>query len=333
MNSLSNFTGRNRAFSRHLVVLGLTIAGLGVLTAADWAVTERPNSTGPGREVAVQHQGGLVARFIYGEGQSKPFLHLYGEEGELLTNAGLDADGKPAGQFPHHRGLFIGWKNSSNLGNYDHWHMGGGARMEVVELEKLDGMEKAATIVARIGWLAPKADAQGNNVVLSERRTMVISRPRPKQTQVDLHTALSAGREVRLAGDLQHSGVHFRANNEVNARKNETSYLYEPDNVVKGDNLRWARLLFPIGERWYAVQQMNAPQNPVEELSMRNYGRFGYFFKTTIPKGEALELDYRFLIEAVEAPDQGAKVSPDQSAAARRLSETRYGEFSKALTK
>ncbi|MDE0840467.1 MAG: hypothetical protein OSB41_15645, partial [Kiritimatiellae bacterium] len=48
------------------------------------------------------------AHFVFGEGQKKPFLHVYGKEGELLTNPGVGPDGKDTGRYPHHRGIYIG---------------------------------------------------------------------------------------------------------------------------------------------------------------------------------------------------------------------------------
>jgi hypothetical protein len=43
---------------------------------------------------------------------------------------------------------------------------------------------------------------------------------------------------------------------------------------------------------------MNAPTNPKGTVhsAYRDYGRFGAFFEKEIKKGDALELDYGFLI-------------------------------------
>jgi hypothetical protein len=121
--------------------------------------------------------------------------------------------------------------------------------------------------------------------------------------------------------------VHFRANGEVYDRKRETSYLQEPAGVVKGPNLNWCRLLFPQGDQWYSVLALNDPDNPVEELSMRDYGRFGYFFKRPLQKDEFLPLHYRFVIAPSEKPAQGRDLAPEQAAAARRVSQELYRQF------
>src|SRR3954464_2941982 len=66
-----------------------------------WKIEEGANSGGPGNKVEVKGGGKLGVRLIYGPGKLKPYLHVFGEDGELLTNGGLDAQGKPTGQFPH----------------------------------------------------------------------------------------------------------------------------------------------------------------------------------------------------------------------------------------
>jgi hypothetical protein len=76
---------------------------------------------------------------------------------------------------------------------------------------------------------------------------------------------------------------------------------------------------------------MNAPSNPVQELSMRDYGRFGYFFKRALQKGEALELRYRFVIEETEAPARGNKPSDEQEKQWKTLAQERYKAFVKSL--
>ena len=71
---------------------------------------------------------------MFGEGQKKPFLHVYGaKEGELLTNPGVGPDGKDTGQFPHHRGIYIGWRIISGGGTFDLWHIHKGEIMRVKE--------------------------------------------------------------------------------------------------------------------------------------------------------------------------------------------------------
>jgi hypothetical protein len=305
---------------------------------AAWTLTEAANPLGPGKAVDVKRDGKLVARLVHGEGQMKPYLHVFGEEGELLTNSGLDASGKPVGLFPHHRGLFIGWNRmASDLGGpFDLWHLNNGGKMELVKLEKLDANADAATIVATIEWRGGKKDANGSDLLLTETRTLVLARPEGKRTQIDARFALRAARELTLGGDLQHAGVHFRAGNEVAERKAQTSYLWEPDLPGPGGkaaskDLKWCRLLFPMGPHWYTALQLNPPANPVEELSWRDYGRFGFFSKQSLKKNETRTLDYRFIIERVEPPGDKSKQSPEQIAASRAACQAQYDAYVKAL--
>lgn len=261
---------------------------------AGWKVVPADNPDGLGKAIDVRDGDRLVARFVHGEGQIKPYLHVFGDNGELLTNAGADKNGKGTGAFPHHRGIFIGWKVESELGTNDLWHMTRGCKMEVATIEQAIGGNDSAKIIATILWKSAQS-TNGSDVLITERRELIVSRP-ANQTQVDATFVLAPARNLRLTGDLQHSGVHFRASNEVNGRQSETSYLTSPEGKAKGNDLKWCRLSFPIGTNLYSALQLNHPANPVEELSTRKYGRFGYFFKRNLTKGEPLTLKYRFLV-------------------------------------
>ena len=336
---------------KSIVLAVCTLAAMPSL-AADWTLADGPNTGAPGRKVDVKQGDRLVARLIYGEGQFKPYLHVFGEAGELLTNAGLDESGKATGQFPHHRGIFIGWnKITSDLGSHDLWHFNNGGHMVVKKFDQLEGGRDSAKIVATIEWRAGKKDGplDASEPLLTETRTLVISRPEGKRTQVDAHFKLVAARDLNLGGDLQHAGIHFRASNEVSTRNKESAYVTEKDWVVgapkkgkdgketpgakdpaKGD-LKWVRMTFPIGERWYAASEFNPPGNPVEELSWRDYGRFGFFFKKDLKKDQTLSVDYRFIIEPADAPAEKGKLSADQVAKARTEAKARHEAAAKSL--
>ena len=320
------------------LIAGLAFVAAGSLARADWKVVEHSNPLGPGKAVDVLYDGKSVARLVHGEGQIKPFLHIFGSGGELVTNPGLDRKGNGAGLFNHHRGIFIGWNRiSSELGQYDMWHKGGpgNGRYDIVKFENTMTND-SASIVANIKWRATQKDANGSDVMISERRTFKVSRPGGKYTQVDASFEMKARRDISLGGDLQHAGVHFRAHTEVARRNKETSYLWEPPNAagkdkVIDDNHQWARLLFPIGKRWYTAQEMTAPANGVKELSWRDYGRFGYFLPRQLKKGEPFNLKFRFAIEEVDAPANAPKQSDEQVKVSHRLCTKRYETFLKSL--
>lgn len=304
-------------------------ASLKPLTAsAAWEVVDGANSALPGRKVDFLQDGVLRAQFIYGEGQLKPYLRVQGEEGDCLNR--WDEKQK----FPHHRGIFIGWKAiTSDLGKpYDLWHLNNGGTMTVAKLESLKGGADSGTLVATIEWRGGNADAAGSNLLLVETRTLTVSRPANATTQVDAMFALKAARDITLGGDLQHAGIHFRASASVLEGTKDTAYVWEPDlegngGKVVSKDLKWARLTFPIGSRWYHATQLNAPANPTEQLSWRDYGRFGFFFSRPVKKDETLALRYRFLTEL--ATGIAAKPTDEDRATFRKAAQAQYEAFVK----
>lgn len=311
---------------KHLLS-ALTLVAVISSARADWAAKDDANPDLPGRKVDITQDGVLRARLIYGEGQIKPYLRVQGEEGDGLN------EWSEKQQFPHHRGIYIGWnKIISDLGSFDLWHMNNGGRMTLAKLEKLDAGKDSATIVATIEWHGGKADAAGSDLLLTETRTLTVSRPAAQTTQVDAQFVLKPARDLTLGGDLQHAGIHFRASASVQKDAKDTSYVWDPDapgpgGKVESKEMKWVRFTFPIGGRWYHATELNAPANPVEELSWRDYGRFGFFFKKALKKDEALAVNYRFLTEL--AAGVSAKPTDEQRAALRKAAQAQYEAFVK----
>lgn len=343
-----------RRFSRFTVMAAFATTVASAF-AADWKLTKANNEDLPGQNVTVTQGGKVVARFIYGSGQKMPYLAIYDDQGRLLTNSGLDKAGKTVGIEPHHRGIFIGWQQvKSDLGQTSLWGLGGEksgkgkagapAEMAVAELEQLTTTKDSATIVARIEWRDGSAPS-GKNLLLTEKRTLTISRPAPGvAAQVDATFKLTPARDLSLGGNVQHAGIHMRVSHEVVAHADETSYLWSPENAptagkgysktkvnntgsVVGQDLQWGEFLFPLNGRWYSAVQMNAPKNPVEEFSTREYGRFGFFFNRDLKKGAPLELNYRFLVQNAEVPAQTPKRSAPQQAKVRAEADAAYAKF------
>jgi hypothetical protein len=350
------YSARPRILSR-LAALGAFAAAAASMAAADWKLTKGNNEDLPGQNVTVTQDGKVVARLIYGAGQKMPYLAIYDDQGKLLTNAGLDKSGKTLGIEPHHRGIFIGWQQvKSDLGQTSLWGLGGEksgwskgkagapAEMELVDLEQLTTTKDSATIVARIEWRDGSAPS-GKNLLLTEKRTLKISRPAAGvAAQVDATFKLTPARDLSLGGNVQHAGIHMRVSHEVVAHADETSYLWSPENAptagkgysktnvnntgsVVGKDLKWGEFLFPLHGRWYSAVQMNAPKNPVEEFSTREYGRFGFFFNKDLKKGAPLEVSYRFLVQNAESPAQAPKRSAAQKAKVRAEADAAYAKF------
>lgn len=278
----------------------------------------------------ILENGEPAAEFVYGSEELKPYLHVFGEHGERLT------EWSPEQRFPHHRGIFIGWNRvQSELGSYDLWHLRNGGRMKVAEITEKEAGENEASFTAAIEWHGGKKDEAGSSLLIREERRFTISRPAEGRTRVDVWFELTAARDLRLNGDLQHSGIHFRAAREVSEREEETSYVWAPPlpgrgGKVESRELKWARLIFPLGENWYSATELNAPGNPVEELSWRDYGRFGFFFKKELEEGETLKLRYRFVTEPVEPPE-GKRHSGEELQEQREEGAALYEEFVEEL--
>ncbi|GIT05808.1 MAG: hypothetical protein CM1200mP29_12190 [Verrucomicrobiota bacterium] len=99
------------------LIAGLAFVATVSLARADWKVVEHfPNPLGPGKAVDVLHDGNRSPGLFPGEGQIKPFLHIFGSGGELVTNPGLDRKGNGAGLFNHHRGSL-----SAGIGFHLNW--------------------------------------------------------------------------------------------------------------------------------------------------------------------------------------------------------------------
>ncbi len=285
------------------------LAGLLVVTVAGaWTVEDRANDELPGRIIDIRHEGTRVAGFIYGEGQAKTYLSIYDSEGQRLSNPGLHPDGRTRGRFPHHRGLFIGWNQiRSDLGSDDLWHLRHDERMALEAIKKQEATPDGVTLELLVHWYSADRDDDLDGLLIAEHRTIQVSRPAGR-TQVDQESRMVAQRDLRLRGDLQHAGVHFRADAGVDDEREHTRYLWDPADLPPGpgrvisDELRWVNFRFPLHGNWYSVTQLDPPENRSTELSWRDYGRFGFFFTDDLDKGETRTVRTRLLFDEMEAP-------------------------------
>lgn len=223
----------------------------------------------------------------------KPFTHVFDFAGEKPITKG------PGGNFTHHRGLFIGWNKTILDGKtYDFWHCNKVIRRHVKylpEQEKTDG--KSATMVSVTEWPTPE-----DKLVVRETQTIIATKPVDGKLQLDLTFKLEApSGPVKLEGDVQHAGFHFRAAEEVHARQKESAYFIQEGATKKGGDVyekcNWVVCQFNLGDKRYAVGHFNDPKNaqPVQ-YSTRAYGRFGAFSKTEIPADQPLTLHYRVIV-------------------------------------
>jgi hypothetical protein len=262
----------------------------------------------PGEALDLLKDGRIVARYMYGYDTSskerreetyKPYLHVFDAAGEKPITKG------PGGSFPHHRGIFVGWNKLTVDGkSYDRWHMKGGDQVHKMFLEqKADA--SGATFTSLIEWAGATAEP-----ILVEERTMRFSpATAPAYVTIDLTTKLKAvGGETVLNGDPEHSGIQFRPAADVKLA--ETVYLLpkESPDPKKDRDYPWFAENFSLGDKRFAVVYLNHPQNPKDTAvsAYRDYGRFGAFFKDTIPANGEKVLKVRFVVGEGELPDAAA---------------------------
>lgn len=271
-----------------------------------WAALEFKDTEG--KHLDVVSGGKVVVRYMYEYDPStkeslhntyKPYLHVFDEEGKGPITKG------PGGQFTHHRGIFIGWSRVKVGGkSYDRWHMKGGSIVHQKFLQK-EVKEGTAVFTSLTHWMDEKEEP-----FLVEERTMTISEGvHGCRVMIDFQSKLTpVNEEVFLNGDPEHAGIQYRPANEVDRKK--TKYLF-PNGVteVKGvKDLPWAAENYTLGDKNYSVVHMNGPKNPKDTVhsAYRDYGRFGAYFKKTIPKGESLTVNYGFLIKDGGLPEVAA---------------------------
>jgi hypothetical protein len=242
----------------------------------------------------------------------KVFHHVYDpRDGKtLLTNGpGLAADKTQL--YPHHRGLFFGFNKISYDGQQcDIWH---GRNHEFQEHEKtllkesspLHGRQRV-----QIGW-----HGRDGKKFAEETRELTAYNL-PGGTMIEFESQLTTDRpKVRLDGDPQHSGFHFRACQEVaHGTKGET-YFLRPDGkgklgetrnwdprTKKGPvNLPWDAMSFVVAGKRYTALYLDHPDNPKEARgSEREYGRIGNYFEYDLTPEKPLKVRYRVWIQEGE---------------------------------
>lgn len=230
---------------------------------------------------------------------SKPIWHLYVPGTDTLLTKGL------GGEYPHHRGLFLGW-NKTVVGDteLDLWHCrSAGQRHAGYNVRRETQSAVRGEMVTATHWLTP-VDAP---VVRDHRSLTFWLRPQtasgdaaPASTMLDVSVELASEAVVALRGDPHHAGFQIRVADEVAQRK-DARYIRPPEAKEGKDDTwtdcRWVVGLFTIGGHDVAVQHMSHPDNPGPLVySTRDYGRFGAFCTPDIRPDEPVRLRYRLLV-------------------------------------
>jgi hypothetical protein len=233
----------------------------------------------------------------------KPYHHVFDPEGDTLITKG------PGGLYTHHRGLFFGFNRVSYNGQAaDVWHCRNGeSQQHVAFLE-----EEAGRVLGRhrvkIEWRGRK-----NDVFAIEERELTAYNT-PGGTLIEFASRVEPTvAEVKLDGDPQHAGFHFRASNEVSANTAKQTYYLRPDG--KGQpgetrnwpgykqhvNLPWNAMSFVIDGQRFTALYLDKPTNPKEaRFSERDYGRFGSYFEYPLTKDHPLAVNYRVWVQRGE---------------------------------
>lgn len=260
---------------------------------ADFELKDTPN-----QHLDVLHNGKVVARYQYAYDNStpeklaetyKPIFHVFSADGSKPITKGA------GGQFTHHRGWFIGWAKIHVQGSQiDRWHMKGGSIIHKKFLsQKADA--KSASFAAQLAWEGTTPEP----VILEERTITVTEAPAPAYVRVEMLSELkSLAGEIKLDGDPEHAGFQFRPSELVNPAN--TSYLFPKADAdpTKDLDYPWVAETFTIEDKPYHVAFLNHPQNPTETRfsAYRDYGRFGGFFRGTIPENGTFRLRGRLLV-------------------------------------
>jgi hypothetical protein len=291
---------------KHPLSRSIASAAILVLGAAFAAADTFAFDESTAGQLDVKYGGKTVGRYMFAYDTSsagrkdetyKPYLHVFDAAGEKPVTKG------PGGQFPHHRGIYLGWNGIKVDGKrYDRWHMRDGAQIHREFISK-EADADSATFVSRIDW-----EGRGDEEpILSELRTIRFSKaPAPAYVRIDVHSKVSAiAGDTELGGDPEHAGLQFRPANEVDAKA--TRYLFPKAgaDAKKDRDYDWVGQSFTLGGRQTHVIYLNHPENPRETVfsAYRDYGRFGAFYRAKLKKDEALELRVRFLLLEEKMPD------------------------------
>jgi hypothetical protein len=231
----------------------------------------------------------------------KVYTHIYDFEGKSPITKGA------GGKYTHHRGLFIGWKDTL-IGDkdYDTWHMSNCSQAHIAWLELTGGADSASQ-VEEIRW----NDELGETFI-TEFRTLRVAAAGDGMRAIDFQSKLRSMRgTIQLKGDLQHAGMQLRLANEVSEHEETTRYILpagaeerDDDEVV---NAWWVCCSAEVGGQRYWIMHMTPPTHPfgVPVYSIRRYARFGAFFEPTLEEGQVLELNFRVLVSEKElTPEQ-----------------------------
>ena len=221
-------------------------------------------------------------------------------DGESLLTKG------PGGKYTHHRGIFYGFNKCSygegGAKTADIWHCKGNVR----QLQQGTPASEMGPVLARtclaIAWIG-----DDNKLFASELREVTFFHT-PDGLLVEFESKLkSVDGKLKVDGDPQHAGFHFRAANEVAEKTAGQTYYIRPNGVDKPGSYKqnqhqpWNAMSFVVGDQRYTTCYLDHPSNPKPAFySERDYGRFGSYFVAEAEGDQTIDVDYRLWIQPGE---------------------------------
>lgn len=241
------------------------------------------------------------------EATYKPYHEVFASDGRTLITKGAGGD------FPHHRGLFVGWNQTRAEGkSYDFWHCRAG-----VHQRRIGGSSRRTPCFAESVDFIEWRDAEDRAIVV-ERRALTTWCVSPLLTVFDLELGLTSAvaGDVVLDGDPQHAGVQLRLAQEVHDRATATVYALDPQAVDRGNDIwaecRFAQVTVEVGGQTVKVTHALDASWPADALySTRAYGRFGATARIRLEPNRESVLSTRLLLDCGERdPERRAATAP-----------------------
>jgi len=253
------------------------------------------------------YNGRKISRFIYGYDTTsdqrfietyKPFLHIFDEDGKHLITEGPDGNNKFEENrilYPHHRGVFFGWPLKCDGENYSYWGMNRNEKLVCAVTQKfleLDDGPVLARSKALINW----GDKNGEPIITEERTISYYSPDSASIICFDFESALKSVKgEIKLEGNPDHGGFHFRAHNDIAVAEHGWRYLLLIDEkyretkeeLDKRGGAKAASFIFPADS---IVPHLRQPVTErVKErnlLSLKNYPDMPWVAMTFVLRGK-----------------------------------------------
>jgi Methane oxygenase PmoA len=238
------------------------------------------------------------------EATYKVFHHLYDPvTGTQLTKG-------PGGQFTHHRGIFYGFMKVTYGSNQvvDIWHCKNETHQSALKVLLQEGGPVAGLQRMTIGWHGEKG------LLFAEETRELVFIPTPNGTWIEFSSSVRPTEgTMKVDGDPQHAGFHFRAAGEVADKNSAETYFLRPDgkdipkatrnwpNQKNHVNLPWNCMSFVTNGSRYTTEYMDSPTNPKESrYSERDYGRLGSYFVSTAAADKPLNVRYGLFVQSGE---------------------------------